>query len=190
MTPKLLSAEEMEEILGHVADALGAGARAKVEAHIAALEADNAALAELVQSAAGRPGSHDACWACGWHGRHHADCRFGIASLSPHPGERLLPEHAKTVATLTLARDVACAMHEAAQKARAEEQAEHAKALVWAKQSAITVADARILSTALLPDSLSEEYSGPREREALGAGWAAGVNHALDTLRAMKEPES
>lgn len=105
--------------------------------------ADNAALVKSV---------HESCPFCRGAMRHAVGppngdgimmtpCSMPIHGLArgPHPGAALLEAHAKETATLTLARDMALAMHESAQKARREERAEHAQELVLARN---VVADA------------------------------------------------
>lgn len=54
-----------------------------------------------------------------------------------------------------------------------------------AREAALKEADTKILSTALPPAYFEEDYTDRKEREAMHQGFAAGVNHALDTLRAM-----
>lgn len=90
--PTLLSAEEMEEILGHVADALGAGVRAKVEAHIAALEAGNAEVVDMLRhliAAVDKAGVRGSVLAVGPALRRIA--------ADHHPGAHLLAEHTKAL---------------------------------------------------------------------------------------------
>jgi hypothetical protein len=81
----------------------------------------------------------------------------------------LLEEHRKEVAALALARDMALAMHEAAQKARPEEQEDHRKALVRARN-----------------EGLEKAVSG---LVALGFDTNAAGQGVIERIRAMKEPE-
>lgn len=65
---------------------------------------------------------------------------------------------------------------------------EHRKALVRARNEGLEVAGKKILSTAVMPEYLKEYWPSRDSMLAVNDGWAAGVNHALDTIRAMRKP--
>lgn len=87
MTPKLLSAEAMRRVLSRIRERCGADEADAIAAHIAALEADNAALLA---------GLRRLTWQCR---DQHADEHQMADALAdePHPGARLLAEHAKAL---------------------------------------------------------------------------------------------
>lgn len=67
---------------------------------------------------------------------------------------------------------------------------EHRKALVHARNEGLREADAKILKTAEPPAYFREHHPDRNEYVAALGGYSVGVNHALDTIRSMKEPES
>lgn len=69
----------------------------RLQDHIAALEADNAALATFIRTAADRPNDRG-CLECGWIGHHGVGCELGAVARQDHPGTALLEEHKKTLA--------------------------------------------------------------------------------------------
>lgn len=91
MTPTWLSTNDLDLML----NAAGPDIKRRVLAHIAALDATNAALVRVINLSADR---EQGCLECGMIGHHFLECVTGRISREPHPGAALLEEHRKALA--------------------------------------------------------------------------------------------
>lgn len=190
---------------------------AESNAKATALEADNAARVErLSESLGGLRIAVDSGDLPVGEGAvteivHYLD-DMANALAEPHPGAALLAEHEKALKAAqqalvsqqaeshTLRRaflhernraDAAGAPPEHAYNARWAENllADEAKALKRARNEGREEADKKILKSANPPEFFHRHHPERHCYEAALSGYAAGVNHALDTIRALREPE-